>query len=880
MTSSYGRGRPTTAKLGVAAQDAKEQRWVKKGLSDEPGDPEVIEEDFKKEVTEGMEVRSKHNKIPTDKRQPTVGMGTVEPNEEPPVEGVLEIDAATRALLAERVSCLPGDPGIVNAKLSGLQLGPTSAAALAQCLDEVLGAHRRENSGAARQGPAMLWANLELNDNDAGDAAVTAMLDTLEAHQVSIKRADLRGNGITDRSALRLALAIYQQPLRVEEVDLSCNGLSSRSLIGLCMGVAQNRRTVAISALTMPCWLRLESNCIADPIDVLRMLRSRTQISSCVAVDRRACGPQYCTHCRDDLHGPAIHLYALPSQRLETQVHVNEVDLADEVKFWEQSPSWKALSRRLDERPGAERLCVLLACAQKGTFNFPIDKEQVDLTRCVAGDELEDESTNPSVSSDFPRDETAASEHSEGFPSGGVSAGRHLLSMLRQHGVPPPTAPDAEPPRTAVSQHPPPPPPPAEPAPWLGESLEEPWPVAQSWDASYDGYGGSGGYEGYTGYEGYEGYGNVEEDTLAAQVAEQVLRPPEAGSKALPDGAPHVRGWVEEAQALRTPREAQVWRSPEAVAVEAITCSDATAVAVVRADVALSEGVKALKLEPHCLKETLKYVVTEGWHNITWRNGYTGLHLAAEHGRDDIAPLLVALGADPCARDSRGRTPLEIARKWEHLPAAWVLTQLETCQSFEDVVEVASRRRAALASRDALPPPPPPRPPAARVDGTSRPWAAPFGRLGASEEERTQEFRRLKFALCEVLALLQADAACIKAVLYMVATGCSGVETQGWFTTAFHLAAELGRDDLMPLLRALGADPRALDSDGKTPLDVARSQQHWGSVWKLTEVEEEHANGHMAAGCSQSGPLRLRMRLERDNVSAAHMCETYPFETL
>ena len=57
--------------------------------------------------------------------------------------------------------------------------------------------------------------------------------------------------------------------------------------------------------------------------------------------------------------------------------------------------------------------------------------------------------------------------------------------------------------------------------------------------------------------------------------------------------------------------------------------------------------------------------------NVTQAGGWTPLHQAAAHGREDVAKLLLDRGASLTTRSEDGRTPLEMARAKGH-------TELET----------------------------------------------------------------------------------------------------------------------------------------------------------------------------------------------------------
>eukprot|EP00443_Scrippsiella_acuminata_P038978 CAMPEP_0115305942 /NCGR_PEP_ID=MMETSP0270-20121206/72303_1 /TAXON_ID=71861 /ORGANISM="Scrippsiella trochoidea, Strain CCMP3099" /LENGTH=350 /DNA_ID=CAMNT_0002724205 /DNA_START=30 /DNA_END=1078 /DNA_ORIENTATION=- len=82
---------------------------------------------------------------------------------------------------------------------------------------------------------------------------------------------------------------------------------------------------------------------------------------------------------------------------------------------------------------------------------------------------------------------------------------------------------------------------------------------------------------------------------------------------------------------------------------------------------ALKETTKLVDIQPDRLRAAVQHVVDIGWSNITWRRQYTALHLAAECGNADVLPLLVRLGADPLAKDSKGRTATDVAAAEEPL---------------------------------------------------------------------------------------------------------------------------------------------------------------------------------------------------------------------
>jgi len=64
----------------------------------------------------------------------------------------------------------------------------------------------------------------------------------------------------------------------------------------------------------------------------------------------------------------------------------------------------------------------------------------------------------------------------------------------------------------------------------------------------------------------------------------------------------------------------------------------------------------------------LSSIESQGWQSVSWKNGHTMLHWAAQRGDDylDLVRYLLTLQADPNAKDSQGRTALLCAREKHH----------------------------------------------------------------------------------------------------------------------------------------------------------------------------------------------------------------------
>lgn len=178
----------------------------------------------------------------------------------------------------------------------------------------------------------------------------------------------------------------------------------------------------------------------------------------------------------------------------------------------------------------------------------------------------------------------------------------------------------------------------------------------------------------------------------------------------------------------------------------------------------LLEMLKFVELEPRCLMESVRHIVQQGWSNITWAKQYTALHLAAELGRADAVPLLFALRGDPETKDTRGRTPLQVA---------------ESCRNWD-----CAEALEALAEK-------PPR-----------------------------------NAVQEMAALVDTGNAQLTQMVTRVATEGWASASQGGLLP-LHLAAAMGRTDVLVLLLAFGCPWDAVDHQGRSAMDIACATQHW-----------------------------------------------------
>jgi hypothetical protein len=225
-----------------------------------------------------------------------------------------------------------------------------------------------------------------------------------------------------------------------------------------------------------------------------------------------------------------------------------------------------------------------------------------------------------------------------------------------------------------------------------------------------------------------------------------------------------------------------------------------------RLEASLLEVMRYVDIKQSRLKEALHLVLIDGWKNITWRCGYTALHLAAELGCTEVMPLLVVLGADPSSRDSKGRNALDVADKRRNICSAVMLTRMQNCSRIEDIVgdlpDIINAAPEATPRRNGHEPEPEPR----DVIGM------------ASLVSHMKEDDRLKVALCVAMRFLNLEPPCFDAVLCLAISHGTLV---GRSSMAMHRLVEFGRDDLIPLAVALGAHLFQVDGFGRTPYDLA-----------------------------------------------------------
>jgi hypothetical protein len=206
-----------------------------------------------------------------------------------------------------------------------------------------------------------LSCDLNLARNAMGDSGLIAMINMFKRHAISIRVARLYGNDITDIGAARLADAIAKQDIAMEELHMSHNYLTASSLVAICLACASHRPGVS------PCWLRLEHNCIAQPLKVLQLLHNYAWVITCTAENRKTCAPKHCVHCAGRMGAPQVHLFMVHTQRTEDAVYIPSADLREQIDvWWNSSAAWahkaaKEAAKQADvESPSAEAECIVV----------------------------------------------------------------------------------------------------------------------------------------------------------------------------------------------------------------------------------------------------------------------------------------------------------------------------------------------------------------------------------------------------------------------------------------------------------------------------------------------------------------------------------------
>lgn len=200
-------------------------------------------------------------------------------------------------------------------------------------------------------------------------------------------------------------------------------------------------------------------------------------------------------------------------------------------------------------------------------------------------------------------------------------------------------------------------------------------------------------------------------------------------------------------------------------------------------------------------------IETYGWHSLSWGNGYTVLHWAAESGFADICEYLIALGADVSHIDAFGRTALDCAQEVDE----------------REVVALFNEHMEAIPSMACL-------------TMTTAPGLAQPRR----SRKRTSVFTGRGYASSSgASSIVLEDRSIPQAYIDII----NRVDRVGWKKmtwkngfTLLHWAAKHDRPDLCAYFMVQGAEATEKDDTGKDALEYARE---FGAYSALDVLENE-----------------------------------------
>lgn len=220
--------------------------------------------------------------------------------------------------------------------------------------------------------------------------------------------------------------------------------------------------------------------------------------------------------------------------------------------------------------------------------------------------------------------------------------------------------------------------------------------------------------------------------------------------------------------------------------------------------------------------DCIRDLVTRGADmNLVTKEGKTPMHLAARQGYMEVVRALAEKGADLNLADSKGKTPMHIAARYEHV----------------EIVRTLASRGADMD----------------RVDS----W-------GATALFLAWYFNKMD--MCKVLAEHGAN-------LMLPDVSCRLPASDG-MRSWLHKAAYSGRVRCVRGLVEAGADGKAIDICGRTPLELAIEKRHKKTADILgtymdMEVDHGHPSPMMAEAMSWSASIYESIRSRKEAPRAA-----------
>eukprot|EP00929_Paragymnodinium_shiwhaense_P029260 TRINITY_DN16809_c0_g1_i1.p1 TRINITY_DN16809_c0_g1~~TRINITY_DN16809_c0_g1_i1.p1 ORF type:complete len:810 (+),score=182.43 TRINITY_DN16809_c0_g1_i1:130-2559(+) len=243
-----------------------------------------------------------------------------------------------KTLFSETVALSPGNPCCLHLRLNNKGLADKEAVSLGKYIDGFLTSRMLADD-------VEIFCNMDLADNDIGSSGLVAVLTALEKHCVICKCVKLYRNRLGDEGGLRLARTVCSQAGACEELHLSHNSFTWKSLVALCMAVARNDCYPFLSRrdkgnnddrhLYIPCWLRIEQNAIARPLDVVEIIAREGEVDICIPENRDDCNPWKCAYSTEDPYEvPKVHLLSITNQARVSRSTFDEIEVRDEVRRW------------------------------------------------------------------------------------------------------------------------------------------------------------------------------------------------------------------------------------------------------------------------------------------------------------------------------------------------------------------------------------------------------------------------------------------------------------------------------------------------------------------------------------------------------------------